>query len=409
MINTYKNKAFRWTGLDKHQRKVHGTLQAINASLVKVNLRRQGIIPLRITRIFLNVNSLKKAKIKSRDISTFTQQLATLLTAGIPLLQALITLEQGQKNSTLKQTMQQMKSHVEQGIPLSKTLEAHPSLFNNVFIGLVKVGEHTGALDKLLTRIAEHREHMDHLKRKIKKALFYPVIVLMIALLMTLGLLIFIVPQFASIFASFGAPLPLMTRIVIGLSHELLTYGWLVGILLGFGIWCFHHAGKNNPTFAYQRDHAMLTIKLIGPMLRQAITARIASTLAIMLAAGMTLIDALQIAAEASGNLVYRQALRAISDEILTGQRLTMAMQKQVLFSPLMIDMVAVGEESGKLDLMLSKVANFYDEQVNHSTHQLTTLMEPLVMLILGLLIGILVIALYLPIFRLGSIIGGHA
>lgn len=400
-INTYN-----WKGTNLAGVRTQGEINSTSIALAKAELRRQGITLAKISRkstpLFLK-NQQKR--IKSIDITLFTRQLATMLTAGIPLVQAFDILAKGAANPSLQKLIFTIKADVEAGNSFAKALTKHTKYFNELFCNLVEAGEQSGTLDSMLIRIATYKEKTESLKGKIKKALFYPIAVIFVAFLVTAGLLIFIVPQFETLFKNFGADLPALTLLVIRLSEYFQHYWWLILGSIILGILAFIRAFRHSQHFAYLVDRYLLRIPVIGPILEKAIIARFTRTLGITFAAGLPLIDALQSVAGATGNRVYANATQVIRNSVAAGQQLQAALQETALFPNMVVQMVAIGEESGSLDAMLNKIADFYEEEVDNAVEGLSSLLEPLIMVILGILVGGLVIAMYLPIFKLGSVV----
>jgi len=396
---------FIWTGTDKRGVRVKGQTRGSNPSLIKADLRKQGIKPLTVKKQGTLLKKSEKKKIIPKDIAVFFRQLATMMAAGVPLVQAFEIIGRGHENAGMRELILKIKAEVESGTSLSETLAQHPLHFDSLVISLVNAGEHAGVLETLLDKIATYKEKTEYLKAKIKKALFYPTAVIIVAIIVTAILLIFVVPQFEELFSNFGADLPAFTRMVVSMSEYLQAYWWLVfGILLGAGIG-FMQAKKRSRSFGRALDRLILKLPIIGPIMHKAAVARYARTLATMFAAGVPLVEALESVAGATGNVVYSDAVLLIRDSVATGQQLQFAMSQTGLFPNMVEQMVAIGEESGSLDAMLSKVADFYEQEVDDAVDALSSLLEPLIMSILGILIGGLVVAMYLPIFKMGAAI----
>lgn len=403
-----KNPIFNWEGTNKQGAKLTGKMSSSNASIVKAELIRQGITPKKIKKQTKPMFSfLRKSKIKAVDISIFTRQLATMIGAGIPIVQSLEILAHGQENEKMQELINSVRQNVESGTNLSTALAKHPAYFNELICNLVQAGEQSGSLDIMLDRIASYREKIETLRGKVKKALFYPTAVVVIALLISSGMLIFIVPQFAEIFKSFGAELPAPTQFVMKLSAWMQSYWYLFFAGIAGIIFGIKKARKKNPAFAYGFDKFLLKIVIIGPILKKAIIARMTRTLSTTFAAGMPLVDALQAVSGSAGNLLYTEAIKNIKNDVSSGQTIHVSMQTSPLFPAMVVQMIAIGEESGTLEFMLAKIADFYEEQVDNAVNSLSSLLEPMIMVILGVLIGGLVIAMYLPIFRLGGVVSG--
>jgi len=403
-----KNVLFDWEGTNKKGAVITGKMTSANANIVKAELRRQGIIPKKIKKHREPAFSfLGKNKIKPNDIAIFTRQLATMIGSGIPIVQSLDILAAGQDNEKMQALVNNIRQDVESGTNFSTALNKHPKYFNELICNLVQAGEQSGSLDTMLDRIATYREKIESLKGKIKKALFYPTAVVVIALLISAGMLLFIVPQFAEIFKSFGADLPAATQMVIKLSEWMQSYWYLIIIGIVAIIVGIKKGREKSIAFAYKFDKFLLKIFIIGPILKKAAIARMTRTLSTTFAAGMPLVDALQAVSGSAGNLLYTDAIKRIKDDVSSGQTIHVSMQSSPLFPPMVIQMISIGEESGTLEFMLAKIADFYDEQVDNAVNSLSSLLEPMIMVVLGILIGGLVIAMYLPIFRLGGVVSG--
>ena len=396
---------FLWTGTDKHGTKVKGQSSGSSPSLVKAELRKQGIKPIKVKKKSKLFESAGKTKIEPKEIAVFFRQLATMMGAGVPLVQAFEIIGRGHDNKGMRDLILNIKAEVESGTSLSESLAKHPLHFDELVISLVGAGEQAGVLETLLDKIATYKEKTEVMKSKIKKALFYPTAVIIVAFIVTAILLIFVVPQFEELFSNFGADLPAFTRVVVNLSEFMQAYWWIVfGILAGTVI-AFKEGKKRSQKFGRVLDRTVLKMPIIGPILHKAAVARYARTLSTMFAAGVPLVEALQSVAGATGNVVYSDAVLMIRDSVATGQQLTFAMNQTGLFPNMVEQMVAIGEESGSLDSMLSKVADFYEQEVDDAVDALSSLLEPLIMSILGVLIGGLVVAMYLPIFKMGAAI----
>jgi type IV pilus assembly protein PilC len=396
---------FLWTGMDKRGVKVKGQTRGSSPSLIKADLRKQGIKPLKIRKKSALFESSGKTKIIPKDIAIFFRQLATMMAAGVPLVQAFEIIGRGHDNKGMRDLILNIKAEVESGTGLSESLEKHPLHFDALVVNLVNAGEQAGVLESLLDKIATYKEKTELLKSKIKKAMFYPIAVMIVAVIVTSILLIFVVPQFEQLFSSFGADLPAFTRVVVNMSEFLQAYWWVVfGIAIG-GIVGLLQAKKRSRAFTRALDRMILKLPIIGPIMVKAAIARYARTLATMFAAGVPLVEALQSVAGATGNVVYSDAVLQIRDSVATGQQLQFAMNQTGLFPNMVEQMVAIGEESGALDNMLNKAADFYEQEVDDAVDALSSLLEPIIMSILGILIGGLVVAMYLPIFKMGAAI----
>jgi len=397
---------FTWEGADKNGAKVRGENQASNPAALRAQLRRQGINARRIRKkSSLLSASRRKKKITTEDIAVFSRQLATMLSSGVPLVQAFEIIAQGHENPSLRELVQSIKTDVEGGTSLHEALSKHPYYFDELFVNLVNAGEQAGVLDTLLDKIATYKEKTESIKKKIKKALFYPTAVLVVAFIVTAILLIFVVPQFASLFQGFGADLPAFTQMVIDLSNVFQRYWYLIfGGLIAAGIG-FVQAKRRSPKFNHFMDKLVLKVPVIGEIIRKAAVARFARTLSTMFAAGVPLVEALESVSGATGNIVYGNSVLEMRDQVASGQQLQWAIRQTNLYPTMMTQMVAIGEEAGSVDTMLAKVADFYEEEVDAAIDGLSSLIEPLIMVVLGVLVGGLVIAMYLPIFKLGSVV----
>src|SRR5918992_6028088 len=392
---------FVYEGTDKKGKRVKGKMLAVSEAAVKADLRRQGVLAKRVRKESQLFKSGKK--ITSEDIALFTRQLATMLQAGIPMVQAFDIVGNGHDKPTMQKLILAIKSDIEAGTSLHEALGKHPLYFDDLFVNLVQAGEQAGALETLLDKIATYKEKTEALKKKIKKALFYPAAVMAVAVIVTTILLIFVIPQFESLFKGFGADLPAFTQMVINLSEFVQTKGIYIAIVAGGAGFAFFYFKKRSRPMRRFLDRMLLKAPVIGPIMVKAAIARYARTLSTMFAAGVPLVEALTSVAGATGNIVYEEAVLKIRDEVSTGQRLQRSMESTSLFPNMVIQMIAVGEESGSLDSMAAKVADFYEADVDAAVDAMSSLLEPMIMAILGVLVGGLVIAMYLPIFQLGA------
>ncbi|KUM41459.1 type II secretion system F family protein [Pseudomonas sp. EpS/L25] len=395
---------FTWEGTDRKGTKVKGEMTGLNPALIKAQLRKQGINPTRVRKKSVSLFG-KGKKIKPLDIALFTRQLATMMGAGVPLLQAFDIIGEGFDNPNMRKLVDDIKQDVAAGNSLANSLRKQPQYFDDLYCNLVDAGEQSGALETLLDRVATYKEKTEALKKKIKKAMTYPAAVIVVAVIVSAILLIKVVPQFQSVFEGFGAQLPAFTLFVIGIS-EILQEWWLL-VLGGLFVLAFvlRHFYKKSEKFRDATDRGLLKIPLIGSILYKSAIARYARTLATTFAAGVPLVDALDSVAGATGNVVFRNAVEKIKGDVSTGMQLNFSMRTTGVFSSMAIQMTAIGEESGSLDEMLSKVATFYEDEVDNMVDNLTTLMEPMIMAVLGVLVGGLIIAMYLPIFQLGNVV----
>ena len=392
---------FVWEGTDKKGKRVKGKMLAVSEAAVKADLRRQGVLAKRVRKEVQLFKSGKK--IVSEDIALFARQLATMLQAGIPMVQCFDIIGNGHDKPSMQKLVLAIKADVEAGTSLHEALGKHPLYFDDLFVNLVEAGEHAGALETLLDKVATYKEKTEALKKKIKKALFYPAAVMAVAVIVTIILLVFVIPQFGSLFKGFGADLPAFTQMVINLSRFVQDQGWWMLIVVGVAGWTFFYFKKRSRPMRQFLDRMMLKAPVIGPIMVKAAIARYARTLSTMFAAGVPLVEALTSVAGATGNIVYEDATLRIRDEVSTGQRLQRSMESTGLFPNMVIQMIAVGEESGSLDQMAAKVADFYEADVDAAVDAMSSLLEPLIMAVLGVLVGGLVVAMYLPIFKLGA------
>jgi len=395
---------FVWEGTDRKGKKIKGKSMATNEAAVRADLRRQGVVPSRIKKQGKSIFG-GGGSITPLDIAIFSRQLATMLSAGIPLVQSFEIVGSGHENAAMQKLIMAVKGDVEGGSSLTEALAKHPLYFDDLFVNLVDAGEQAGALETLLDKIATYKEKTEALKKKIKKALTYPAAVLVVAFVVTAILLIFVIPAFEDLFKGFGADLPTFTRMVIDLSVFVREKGWYIAIMMGAGVGTFFYFKKRSRAMRHWLDRLSLKLPIIGGILQKAAIARYARTLSTMFAAGVPLVEALESVAGATGNIVYEVGVLEMRDEVATGQRLQQAMENTDLFPNMVIQMIAVGEESGSLDDMSSKVADFYEEDVDNAVDNLSSLLEPMIMAILGVLVGGLVVAMYLPIFKMGSVI----
>ncbi|MBL8533860.1 MAG: type II secretion system F family protein [Betaproteobacteria bacterium] len=390
-----------WEGRDKQGKVVKGESRATGESVVKTTLRRQGIQVVKVKK----QRAASGGKITEKDITLFTRQLATMMKAGVPLLQAFDIVGKGHSNPAVAKLLLDIKMEVETGNSLTTAFRKYPLYFDALFCNLVQAGEQAGILDSLLDRLATYKEKIVAIKGKIKSALFYPISILVVAFIITAVIMIFVIPAFKELFTSFGADLPGPTVFVMKVSDFFVTYWWLIFGTIGGGLWFFFYTWKRSKKMQMTLDRLFLRLPIFGDVIRKATIARWSRTLATMFAAGVPLVEALDSVAGASGNYVYYEATRRIQNEVSTGTSLTVSMQNSNVFPNMVIQMVAIGEESGSLDAMLSKVADFFEREVDDAVDALSSLMEPAIMVVLGTLIGGMVIAMYLPIFKMGQAI----
>ncbi|MGE0581841.1 MAG: type II secretion system F family protein [Steroidobacteraceae bacterium] len=394
---------FAWEGMDKRGNRVKGKSLAPDEAALRTELRRQGIAPSKVKKQSQAFKS--GGKVKPEDIAVFSRQLATMLASGIPLVQAFEIVGNGHEKPSVQKLILDIKQDIEGGTSLHEALAKHPLYFDDLYVNLVEAGEQAGALESLLDKIATYKEKTEAIKKKVKKALFYPAAVMVVAVVVTLILLIFVIPQFESLFKGFGAELPAFTQFVINLSKGVQNHGPLLAVLVGGAVYAFMYFKKRSRKMREALDRISLKLPIIGPILVKSAIARYARTLSTMFAAGVPLVEALESVAGATGNIVYENAVMKMRDEVATGQRLQRAMENTQLFPNMVIQMIAVGEEAGALDQMSAKVAEFYEAEVDNAVDSMSSLLEPLIMAILGVLVGGLVIAMYLPIFKLGAVV----
>jgi len=394
-----KEYTYSWEGRDRGGKILKGEMRASGEAVVQSTLRRQGISVLKVKRQRAGLGG----KITEKDITLFTRQLATMMKAGVPLLQAFDIVGKGHANPAVGRLLLDIKTEVETGSALATAFRKYPLYFDALFCNLVAAGEAAGILDSLLDRLATYKEKILAIKSKIKSALFYPISVIVVAFIITAVIMIFVIPAFKELFTSFGADLPGPTLFVMALSDGFVKYWYLIFGGLGFGLWFFFYTWKRSVKMQASMDRMFLKLPVFGDIIRKATMARWTRTLATMFAAGVPLVEALESVGGASGNYVYVQATRKIQQEVSTGTSLTTAMQNSNVFPSMVVQMVAIGEESGSLDAMLSKVADFYEAEVDDAVEALSSLMEPMIMVVLGTLIGGMVIAMYLPIFKMGQ------
>ena len=396
-----KNLLFAWEGMDRSGKRVKGETPASDEAAVRAELRRQGITPAKI-RKKTQVRSGKR-KIVPKDISVFSRQLATMMQAGVPLVQAFDIVGRGHENPTMADLILSVKNDLQSGTALTIALAKHPLHFNELFCNLVQAGEQAGVLDTMLDKLATYLEKTESIKGKIKKALFYPTAVIIVAIVVTAVIMIFVIPQFKELFTSFGANLPAFTLLVMGISDFMVEWWWGIGLALGATGYGIAQSYQRSPQLREAVDRTMLKFPIIGPILHKAAVARFARTLSTMFAAGVPLVEALNSVAGATGSVVYSEAVLGMREKVATGQSLQLSMRQADIFPHLVIQMTAIGEEAGSLDAMLSKVADFYEEEVDNAVNALSSLLEPMIMVVIGGLVGSLVVAMYLPIFKMAA------
>jgi type IV pilus assembly protein PilC len=399
-----KTSQFRWEGTDRKGTKVKGEISGQTPALVKAQLRKQGINPKKVARkSSITLGSGKK--IKPLDIALFTRQMSTMMRAGVPLLQSFDIIADGFDNPKMRTLVDEVKQEVAAGNSFAASLRKKPEYFDDLYCNLVDSGEQAGALETLLDRIATYKEKTEALKAKIKKAMTYPAAVVVVAVIVTAILLLKVVPQFQTVFSSFGADLPAFTLLVIGMSEGLQNW-WLVVLAVFFGAaFGFRHIYRKSEKFRNSLDRALLKAPVVGPIVYKSAVARYARTLSTTFAAGVPLVEALDSVSGATGNVVFKNAVAQVKQDVSTGMQLNFSMRNTGVFPNMAVQMTAIGEESGALDDMLDKVASYYEEEVDNAVDNLTALMEPMIMSILGILVGGLIVAMYLPIFQLGNVV----
>ncbi len=394
-----KELHFLWEGKDRHGKIIKGEMRAAGDNVVNATLRRQGIVVTKIRKQKLG----RGGKVKEKDVSLFTRQMATMMKAGVPLLQAFDIVGKGHANPAVARLLMELKTEVETGSSLAAAFRKYPLYFDNLFCNLIAAGEQAGILETLLDRLASYKEKILAIKSKIKSALFYPIAIIVVAFIITAVIMIFVIPAFKQVFTSFGADLPAPTLFVMAVSDAFVKYWYLIfGVAIG-GVWGFLELWKRSVPVQIFMDRLMLRLPVFGDLIKKSTIARWTRTLSTMFAAGVPLVEALDSVGGASGNHVYMMATREIQQKVSTGSSLTVAMQEANVFPNMVIQMVSIGEESGALDNMLSKVADFFEQEVDDAVEALASLMEPMIMVVLGVVIGGMVIAMYLPIFKLGQ------
>lgn len=393
---------FMWEGTDKTGKKVKGEMIAPGEAFVRQSLRRQGINVLKVSKqsIFARTK-----KITERDIALFTRQLATMLKAGVPLLQSFDITSRSHANPSLQRLLAEIKADVETGSSMSLAFKKHPQYFDGLFCNLINAGEQAGILDTVLDRLATYKEKMLAIKGKIKSALFYPVTVMVVAFIITAGIMIFVIPSFKDLYAGSGQGLPALTEFVIYLSDLFVKWWYLIFGAIGIGIYALIHALKHSPSFKALVDTWILKVPVFGPLIEKATVSRWSRTFSSMFSAGVPMVESLDSVAGAAGNHVFAEATQKIKTQVATGSALAASLQSTGVFPNMLIQMVAIGEESGSLDTMLTKVADYYEREVDDAVAGISSLMEPFIMVVLGSLIGTIVIAMYLPIFKMGSVV----
>ncbi len=396
-------EAFVWEGTDKRGKKMKGEQAAKSANLLRAELRRQGITPQVVKAKPKPLFGSAGRTISAKEIAVFSRQLATMIKSGVPIVQALEIIANGNKNPRMKTMVDTLRMDIEGGASIFEAMSKHPVQFDELYRNLVKAGEGAGVLETVLETIATYKENIETLKGKIKKALFYPATVVAVALIVSSILLVFVVPQFESVFQGFGAELPAFTQLIVAASDFMIAWWWAILVAIGGAIFAAVFFFKRSPAFQHFMDRMILKVPIIGQVMHNSSIARFARTLATTFKAGVPLVEALDIVAGATGNSVYERATHEIKDDVAVGFQLNMAMRQVNLFPHMVTQMTAIGEEAGALDTMLFKVAEFYEEEVNNAVDALSSLLEPLIMIFIGVIVGSMVIGMYLPIFKLAA------
>ena len=404
--NTSQQLPFVWEGTDKRGVKMKGEQTAKNANLLRAELRRQGITPSVVKPKPKPLFGSAGSKISAKDIAFFSRQMATMMKSGVPIVGSLEIIGSGHKNPRMKKMVDQVRTDIEGGSSLYEAISKHPIQFDELYRNLVKAGEGAGVLETVLETVATYKENIEALKGKIKKALFYPAMVMAVALLVSSILLVWVVPQFEEVFKGFGADLPAFTQMIVAASRFMVSYWWILLIVLLGSIVGFIFAYKRSPSMQHGMDRLILKVPIIGQIMHNSSVARFARTLAVTFRAGVPLVEALDIVAGATGNSVYEKAVLRMRDDVSVGYPVNVAMKQTNLFPHMVIQMTAIGEEAGALDAMLFKVAEYFEQEVNNAVDALSSLLEPMIMVFIGTIVGGMVVGMYLPIFKLASVVG---
>ncbi len=399
------NDLYLWEGTDKKGTKMKGEKSGPNPAMVKAELRRMGITPGKIKKKPKPLFGSAGKPIKPMDIALFSRQMATMMSAGVPLVQSFEMVGDGHENPNMQKLIMAIKSEVEGGSSFVEALRQHPLFFDDLYCNLIHAGEQAGILEKIMNEIATYKEKTEAIKAKVKKALFYPTAILIVAFIVICILLLYVIPQFEDLFKGFGAALPAPTQILVDSSRWMSDYWWILFGSLGAGIYTFSYFKKRSRKMRHALDRMILKFPIIGVIMEKAAIARFARTLSTMFAAGVPLVEAMESVAGAVGNIVYAEAVNKMREDVSGGTQLQLSMRQADLFPNMVVQMVSIGEESGTLDKMLGKVADFYEEEVDNLVDSLSSLLEPIIMAFLGVVIGGMVIAMYLPIFQMGNVI----
>ncbi|NJC38806.1 type IV pilus assembly protein PilC [Xanthomonas arboricola] len=397
---------FVWEGTDKRGTKMKGEQAARNVNMLRAELRRQGITPTVVKPKPKPLFGAAGKKVSPKDIAFFSRQMATMMKSGVPIVGSLEIIGEGHKNPRMRQMVGQIKTDIEGGSSLNEAISKHPVQFDELYRNLVRAGEGAGVLETVLDTVANYKENIEALKGKIKKALFYPAMVVAVALIVSAILLIFVVPQFEEVFKGFGAELPAFTQMIVAASRFMVSYWWLIGLVSIGAIAGFIFAYKRSPRMQHGMDRLILKVPVIGQIMHNSSIARFARTTAVTFKAGVPLVEALGIVAGATGNKVYEEAVFRMRDDVSVGYPVNMAMKQVSIFPHMVIQMTAIGEEAGALDAMLFKVAEYFEQEVNNAVDALSSLLEPMIMVFIGTVVGGMVIGMYLPIFKLGAVVG---
>ncbi|QJD68629.1 type II secretion system F family protein [Xanthomonas campestris pv. badrii] len=403
---TTQPQTFLWEGTDKRGVKMKGEQASRNMNMLRAELRRQGINPSSVKPKPKPLFGAAGKKITSKDIAFFSRQMATMMKSGVPIVGSLEIIGEGHKNPRMRQMVGQVRTDIEGGSSLNEAISKHPVQFDELYRNLVRAGEGAGVLETVLDTVATYKENIEALKGKIKKALFYPAMVVAVALIVSAILLIFVVPQFEEVFKGFGAELPAFTQMIVAASRFMISYWWLLLLIVGGTITGFVFAYKRSPRMQHGMDRLILKVPVIGQIMHNSSIARFARTTAVTFKAGVPLVEALGIVAGATGNKVYEEAVLRMRDDVSVGYPVNMAMKQVNLFPHMVIQMTAIGEEAGALDAMLFKVAEYFEQEVNNAVDALSSLLEPMIMVFIGTIVGGMVIGMYLPIFKLGAVVG---
>jgi len=404
--STMELQPFVWEGTDKRGVKMKGEQVAKNANMLRAELRKQGITPKVVKPKPKSLFGAAGKAVSAKDISFFSRQMATMMKSGVPIVSALEIIGSGHKNPRMKKMVDGIRTDIEGGSSLYEAISRHPVQFDELYRNLVRAGEGAGVLETVLDTVATYKENLEALKGKIKKAMFYPAMVVAVAIIVSAILLIFVVPQFEEVFAGFGAELPAFTQMIVNLSRFMVSYWWLMGAILAATIFGLLYAYKRSPKMQHTLDRLILKVPVIGEIMNNSSIARFARTTAVTFKAGVPLVEALGIVAGATGNKVYEEGVLRMRDDVSVGYPVNMAMKQINLFPHMVIQMTAIGEEAGALDTMLFKVAEYYEQEVNNAVDALSSLLEPMIMVFIGTIVGGMVIGMYLPIFKLGAVVG---